>query len=846
MRLLTLGGIFCLLLTACNTSKNTLTFPGIEERIMDTLVVTASPITPDEDEALLEEIAAEDYELPNFNPSATQTFDLLHTKLEVRFNWEKEQVIGKAHLVLKPYFYATDELVLDAKNFEFNSIKEVGGKIDLKYTYDEQQVTIDLGRELTREDTIEIAIDYVATPAASGGSAAITSDKGLFFINPSGEEDKPQQIWTQGETEHNSRWFPTIDKPNERTTQEIYLTVEDRFRTLSNGLLMASEKHEDGTRTDYWKMDQPHAPYLFMVAIGEFAVVQERWNEMLLEYYVEPEYREVAKQIFPYTPEMLTFFSDILDFKYPWQKYSQVVVRDYVSGAMENTTAVIFGEFMQGDAEFLKDNLTNEKIVAHEMFHHWFGDYVTCESWANLTMNEGFANYSEYLWLEEKHGRDEADYHWLQELRGYLAQSNIHPLIYYGYNDKEDMFDQHSYNKGGLVLHMLRNYVGDEAFYAALNLYLTRHAYTAVEVDELRLAFEDVTGKDLIWFFDQWYHNQGHPQLNINYEYDEIGKKAIVMVEQTQDVSEMPGVFQMPVTVDIYVGDEKPMRQEIFINERVQNFEFDVSAKPNLINFNADRTLLAEIEDNKTEAEYAFQYEHAPLFMDRYEALQSVANSESAVAASMFKAALKDDFYGLRDFALYQVDMEDESMVKGVQKMAESDPKADVRSAALDRLMELANPKYASFFEKVIKNDEAGSVKSTARLGLGSIYVASGDLKNLTFFEENWSAFDYYDAINFFDLYSELAKTGGAEEIVAVATKLKEVSMTDTSLWKRFGATKAINTLHATLVEKADSEGSDGQQFTDADGQLLAMIKEIKDAETDPQLQQIYSQIPQP
>ncbi|MEM0993903.1 MAG: M1 family metallopeptidase, partial [Bacteroidota bacterium] len=803
MRYLTFGVIFCLLLTACNTSKNTLTFPAIEERTMDTLVVTAAPVSPDEDEALLEEISAEDYELPTFNPSAKRTFDLLHTKLDVRFNWEKEQVIGKANLILKPYFYATNELVLDAKNFEFNSVKEAGKKDELKYTYDGQQITIDLGRELTRTDSVEIFIDYVATPAASGGSAAITSDKGLFFINSSGEEDKPQQIWTQGETEHNSRWFPTIDKPNERTTQEIYLTVEDRFRTLSNGLLISSEKNEDGTRTDYWKMDQPHAPYLFMVAIGEFAVVQERWNEMLLEYYVEPEYREVAKQIFPYTPDMLSYFSDILGVKYPWQKYSQVVVRDYVSGAMENTTAVIFGEFMQGDAEFLKDNLTNEKIVAHEMFHHWFGDYVTCESWANLTMNEGFANYSEYLWLEKKHGRDEADYHWLQELRGYLAQGSIHPLIYYGYNDKEDMFDQHSYNKGGLVLHMLRNYVGDEAFFAALNLYLTRNAYTAVEADELRLAFEDITGEDWIWFFDQWYHNQGHPQLNINYEYDEIGKKAIVMLEQTQDASEMPGVFQMPVTIDIYTGSGKPMRKTVFVNERVQNFEFEVDAKPALINFNADRTLLAEIEENKSEAEYVFQYNNAPLFMDRYEALQAVAESESPEVAAMFKAALEDKFYGLRDFALYQVDMEDENMAKQVQKMAQNDPKADVRSAAVDRLIELADPKYASFFEKVIKNDEAASVKSTARLGLGSLYVASGDLKNLKFFEENWSEFDFYDAIGFFDLYAELAKTGQAAEMVAAATKLKAVSMEDESLWKRFGATKAINTLHATLVERA-------------------------------------------
>jgi len=845
MKYLSFAGMLLLIFSACNSSKNTFVFPDVEERVMDTLVVTAPRMT--EEEKMLGEIVEEDYELPIFNPSQKRTFDLLHTKLDIRFNWAEEQVIGKATLTLKPYFYTTNTLTLDAKNFKFNSVREKGKKNELKYTYDEKQIVIDLGREMTRDDRIDIEMDYIATPRADGGSSAITSDKGLFFINPTGAEDKPQQIWTQGETEHNSRWFPTIDKPNERTTQELYITVEDRFRTLSNGILVSAEKNEDGTRTDYWNMDQPHAPYLFMIAVGEFAVVQEKWNEMLVEYYVEPEYRELAKKIFPYTPEMLSFFSERLGVKYPWQKYSQVVVRDYVSGAMENTTAVIFGEFMQGDEEFLRDNLTNEKIVAHEMFHHWFGDYVTCESWANLTMNEGFANYSEYLWLEQKHGRDEADYHWLQELRGYLAQGNIHPMIHYGYNDKEDMFDQHSYNKGGLVLHMLRQYVGDDAFFAALNLYLTRNAYTEVEADELRLAFEDITGEDLIWFFDQWYHNQGHPQLNINYEYDEIGGKAVVMVEQTQDPSEMPGVFQMPVTIDIYMNSGTPMRKEVMINQRVQNFEFEVSGEPKLVNFNADRTLLAEITDNKTAENYIHQYYNAPTFMDRYEALQELAASEDSGASAVFKDALKDKFYGLRSFALYQIDMEETGMAAQMKKVVENDPKAEVRSAALDRLIELGDSSYAGFFEKVSKNDPAASVKSSAQLGVASIYVAEGDLKNLAFFKENWKDFDFYDAINFFDLYGELAKQGDAEEMVSAANDLKEFAMNGESLWQRFGATKAINTLHATLAEKESAaSGTEATQFTTADDQILTIIKEIKAAEKDPQLQQIYMQLPQP
>ena len=234
-----------------------------EYRQLDTLYVSAPAMTEEEKEAPPPPV----YELPVYRASETQTNDLLHTRLELSFNWETEQVIGKADLQLKPYFYPVDELLLDAKGFDFQSITMDGEPVT--FDYDGQQVLINLPRTYTREEEYSIQIEYVATPAESGGSEAITSDQGLFFINPRGEEaEKPQQIWTQGETEHNSRWFPTIDKPNERCTQEMLITVEDRFATLSNGLLISSTDNEDGTRTDYWRMDKAHAPYLFMLAIG--------------------------------------------------------------------------------------------------------------------------------------------------------------------------------------------------------------------------------------------------------------------------------------------------------------------------------------------------------------------------------------------------------------------------------------------------------------------------------------------------------------------------------------------------------------------------------------------------
>lgn len=862
------------LLVSCKTKDAIISVPETEYRDLDTMVISAPPL----EEGMAEQMEEKEYKLERYNPSYKRTNDLLHTKLELNFNWEKEQVIGKATLKLKPYFYPTDSLILDAKGFEFNAVRFVGGAAPLKYEYDGQQIKIDLGREFTRNQEYNIFIDYVATPAESGGSEAITSDKGLFFINPRGEDgDKPQQIWTQGETENNSRWFPTIDKPNERTTQEMYLTVADKYKTLSNGVLVTSNLNNDGTRTDYWNMDQPHAPYLFMIAIGEFAVVKDDWNGMLVDYYVEPEYKEYARDIFPYTPEMLTFFSDKL-IKYPWQKYSQVAVRDFVSGAMENTTGVIFGEFMHGTDRELIDNLTNEKIVAHEMMHHWFGDYVTTESWANLTLNEGFANYSEYMWLEEKHGVDEADYHRMSELSGYLSSAQaqgVHPLIHFGYDDKEEMFDAHSYNYGGLVLHMLRNYVGDDAFFTTLKKYLNDNSYSPVEVHELRMAFEDVTGEDLNWFFNQWFLEQGHPELDVAYSYDATTKMTTVQVAQMQNPEAMPAIFQLPVAIDIYLKDGTKMRKEVMVNQRTQTFSFAANEEPALVNFDADRVLLGITQDNKTEANYIFQYKNASKFMDRIEAVEYLKESKNPAAIAVLKSALKDKFYAVRGLALQSLGVDD-SITSTLETLAKSDSHSQVRGAALAKLAETEDVKYLSVAESAIKNDQSYDVvaaglamlnnldkakgleyakqleneeNGSILAAVGGIYATSNDKKYLSYFEENWDGVDGYSAMSFIDNYAGLTMAQDMETIMSSAGKLKNIAVNmGQSPWRRFAATKAINDLHGTLYQYVNDEtdAAKGEQVKVNDNKLIQMIDEIKSIETNGQLKGFYSNFPNP
>ncbi len=648
-----------------------------------------------------------------YNPSRTLKNDLIHTKLEVSFDWKKQYVNGIATLSFKPYFYPQNTLELDAKGMDILSITLLEDEKQLTYLYDKKVIKIQLPKMYQRTDTFSIKINYVAKPneLTKQGSLAITDDRGLYFINPEGLlKNKPQQLWTQGETESSSCWFPTIDSPNEKTTQEMFITVDTNFTVLSNGEYMYSKAASDSTKTDYWKMDLPHAPYLFMMAIGNFKVVKDHWRDIEVNYYVEPNYEKYAKNIFGNTPEMMEFFSTKLGYNYAWNKYSQVVVRDFVSGAMENTTATIFMESLQCDDRQLLDEHW-DGIIAHELFHHWFGDLVTCESWSNLPLNESFANYSEYLWSEYKYGKDEADFLDVKEEEEYFdeAESKQEPIIRYHYKDKEDMFDRHSYNKGGRILHMLRNYVGDEAFFESLKLYLTKKQFKTAEVHDLRLAFEEVTGEDLNWFFNQWFLRPGHPELKIAHAYS--GGLLKISIQQMQDTLKS-SVFRLPMALDVWENGNKK-RYTIVMDSYKQEFSLPISSTPQNVLVDAEFQLLGKIFHDKSDAELFFQYEHSERYRARAAAFEKLFAPKATVPnynpfaepakVALFQKTLEDKFWVIREMALEQfsryVAPSIDTLIKKVEKMALSDSKPSVRARAIALVASYDSKKYGYVFE---------------------------------------------------------------------------------------------------------------------------------------------------
>ena len=655
-----------------------------------------------------------------YRATAEKRFDLIHTRLEASINYANSTLRGNVSITLRPHFYPADSLVLDAKGMDIYKVSMTGR--DLPYRYNGMTMTIALGRLYKATEQLVIDISYLSKPSEykGVGSAAITDARGLYFINPLGKEkNKPTQVWTQGETEGTSVWCPTLDRPNQKSTTEMILTVPAKYISLSNGALVNQRNNSDGTRTDHWKMDKPHAPYLFFIGIGDYSVVKDNYNGMDVSYYIEKPYESVARKIFGNTPEMISFFEKVTGMKYPWNKYAQMTARDYVSGAMENTTATLHSSKAQQDARELVDENAWEDVVAHELFHHWFGDYVTAESWSNLSMNESFADYSEYLWREHKYGADNAFAHLLDNQETYLADSSSFgkDLIRFYYDDREDMFDNVSYQKGGSILHMLRTWLGDSAFFKGLNRYLTVNPFGTGEAHQLRLALEEVSGKDLNWFFNQWFFSSGNPVVDISYNYNTAAMTVTVTIAQLQEP-----VFQLPLQIDVYEGTDKKS-YSVWVKDKTSTFTFPYTRKPDLVNVDANKFTLWLKRDNKSLDNYIFQY-NIGNFLDRREAVYAaLVSSQNPKSVQLIRAALKDKSEALRSRLIYFMSELPEavktSLVPDVLEVLKRD-KPLVQAEAIDFLASFEDPQYKEIFTGHL-NDSSYTTSGNALMALSAL-----------------------------------------------------------------------------------------------------------------------------
>lgn len=723
-----------------------------------------------------------------YHKTPTRDFDLLHTDLKLQPIWQLNRMKGEANLTLVTYFYPQRTLVLDAVSFQINKISSSikGKQVPITYTYDSLKLSINFPYFITAKDTVVVSIDYVAIPDSAEKiiGKSIKENKGLYFINTDGKRKRvPMQMWTQGETNSNSHWFPTIDLPSEKHTQKIQVTYDQKLVSLSNGKLISTKLNADQTKTDIWIQKLPHSVYLTVLVLGDFKIVKDQWKHISVDYYMEPQYESMARPIFGRTPEMIEFFSKKLNVPFPWDKFSQVIVHDFVAGAMENTTAVTFNKFVQKDSRELIDN-NDDETIAHELFHHWFGDLATCESWAHLTLNESFANYSEYLWNEYKYGLDEAQEYWNKDLQSYISQSNRkkEPLIRMNYRNPDDMFDVISYAKGGKILHMLRNYIGDEAFFKSISVYLKRFSFKTAEYSDLRKTIEEVTGEDMNWYFNQWYLKGGHPILTSLYKKAENGCWVFLSQKHNYDTS---FIYKLPLDILVYT-QEKSEKIRLILNHKSDSFFIPTHNPVLAVSIDPNHTLVGEKKETKSTEDWIYLLKNDANYLTQYQALKKLKLYRFN---ALVKEALYQSLYSKKDLVIYRTLetlekdwIQDKKFHEKIAEIALKNKKGIVRAKALEILNEDSiRTLYSSLAKKSIKDSsylveaealkilqktdslEALNYALTCKLpnsynvlnALFNIIASTNDIKYLYKFEEGLENIQGYERIAIFINYGK-------------------------------------------------------------------------------------------
>lgn len=685
----------------------------------------------------------------DYKPFRNKDFEIRHMTLEVAFNWDKNEVYGKSRLQIQTSNRPQKRLVIDAKAFDIHKLEAsiVDSLLPSSYNYNGYQITIDFDTLLAPRQIFELSLAYTARPDSVVHMSQVKDpekNKGLYFIKPERYSPKGYQIWTQGEPEANSVWFPTIDAPNQRFTHELFITVGDSMKTLSNGKLIYSQYDEHNNRTDYWRMDQAHAPYLVMLAVGDFVVVDDQWNDLPLTYYVEPAYESSARHIFGRTPEMLTFFTEKLGIDFPWDKYAQIIVRDFVSGGMENTTATVYFEELLMDSTSLTDDNWDD-IIAHELMHHWFGNLVTCQDWSQISLNEAFAEYAEYLWNEHKHGKHEADYKLIEMLEYFIGEQldNPQPIIRYKYEYPDDLFDAFTYQKGAIVLHMLRYYLGDTLFFDALNQYLRTHANKQVTLDDLRKAFEQQTGKDLKWFFYQWFLQNQLPVVKIDYTWEQNS----LWVKLRQDIDAQSGfLFQIPLSFSFFDEQGSSISTHtFFLKHQSDSIRIDLDKIPAFFYPDPDLSALVIFDHDKSITDYLMQLQYAPHFYYRYEAAVFLSEhfegaKQKETKPSYYEEYINllthladDDFWLFRQFFMdeYYSKGDDESLfVEKLKNLAVNDPVSTIRADALAYMNLMDQETFTPYYIAAI-DDSSAAVQATALYGLISADKSTNQITDI-------------------------------------------------------------------------------------------------------------------
>ncbi len=564
--------------------------------------------------------------------------DVRHIKLEISIDLRKRHVGGTATHTVRAINDGVRHINFDAVEMEISGV--TAGGAAAKFDYSDDVLRVTLPRALKAGAETDITIAYAASPR-----------RGLYFTAPDKDyPKKPLQAWTQGQDEDSRHWYPCIDFPDHQQTSEVIVTVPASMISIGNGQLKSvRENKRANTKTYHWYQAIPHVTYLLSQVVGDFAEVTHTWQSVPVQYY-GPRGREAdLERTLGRTPAMLAFFSDRIGVKYPYPRYAQTFVADFIFGGMENISATTLTETSLLDKRASLD-ADSDGLLAHELAHQWFGDLLTCRDWSHGWLNEGFATYFEALFTEHHKGLDEFRYELMQNTQIYLAEDGARyrrPIVNNVYHEPIDLFDRHLYEKGSLVLHTIRTVLGDDLWWKAIRHYVAKQRSTNVTTPDLQRAIAEATGRNIDWLFDEYVYRGGHPAFKLSFEWDEAAKQAKLGVTQTQDEKDS-SVFRLPVTVDFSV-DGKTHAFQVEVSEKAHTFLFALPAKPQLVRFDPGHNLLKTVEFKRSKEMLLFQLKHDDDVTGRIDAAKELSKLGTREAVDALKdAVLHDKFWAVQ------------------------------------------------------------------------------------------------------------------------------------------------------------------------------------------------------
>jgi aminopeptidase N len=658
---------------------------------------------------------------PHYNPDRPGQVE--HIFLNLSLDIPNQSYNGNCSIRLLPIRNNTDRLTLDAVNLNIQSVQV--DEVEQKFDYDGEKLCIQLSQPTQIGKRLLIAIAYsVEKP-----------QRGIYFIQPDKHyPHKPTQVWTQGEDEDSRYWFPCFDYPGQLSTSEIRVRVPKPLVAISNGELI--DTVDDGNYKIYhWSQQQIHPTYLMTLAVSDFAEIKDQWEGKPVTYYVEKAREADANRSMGKTPRMIAFLSEKYGYLYPFPKYAQVCVDDFIFGGMENTSTTLLTDRCLLDERALLDNRNTESLVVHELAHQWFGDLLVIKHWSHAWIKEGMASYSEVMWTEHEYGADDAAYYRLSEARSYLSEDSSRyrrPMVTHVYREAIELYDRHIYEKGSCVYHMIRAELGEELFWKAIQTFVVDHAHQTVETIDLLRSIEKATGRNLAFLFDQYVYRGGHPDFKVAYSWDGDANLAKVTVTQTQ-ASDDQDLFDLKIPIGFgYKQQNTDLKIfNVRINEREQSFYFPLTEKPDFVSFDVGNNYLKTVVLEYPIPELKAQLEFDPNPISRIYAAEALAKKGGLEVVKALSAALKNDpFWGVRvevakQLTEIKLDQVFDGLVSGLH-----DDNPFVRRSVVESLSQIkTHASYKNVKELVQHGDKSYYVEAAACRSLGTIAAANLDDK---------------------------------------------------------------------------------------------------------------------